>query len=177
MAPVVTAASVRLPSGLTSTALAGRQVTLSNPVDPLSVVTLRDSAVVNGRKSLTVYAAATRTFTTTSPAGRTATTRVDVLGRPIELTAPGITPVTFAYDARGNVTSTKQGARGTTYAYDAAGRVTQATDALGRSAAFAYDAAGRLTRQTLPGGRVIAYGYDAAGNLTSLTPPGTAGGV
>ena len=54
-----------------------RTVTLTDPNDPLSLASQTDTVTVNGRVGTTAYDAATRTFTTTSPAGRQAVTTID----------------------------------------------------------------------------------------------------
>lgn len=171
MAPVVTNTSIRLPSGLALTALSGRRVTLANASDPLSIQTLRDSSIVNGRLSLSVYNASQRQYTVTSPEGRVSTAQLNALGRVVSTAVAGLDPMTMSYDAKGNLISASQGTRTWQYAYDAAGRVTKATDPLTHNTSFAYDAAGRLTTQTLADGSTVAFAY-AAGNMTSVTPPG-----
>jgi len=61
---------------------ATRSVTLANPLDPMTLTSQTDSVVANGKTTTTVYSAATRRITTTSPQGRQAITTLDVKGRP-----------------------------------------------------------------------------------------------
>ncbi len=171
-APILTSGYVRLPSGTKYSVTAGRAATLSNPADPLSILTLRDSAIVNGQRWLSVYDAAQRTLSATSPMGRASTTTLTALGRVSQVALPGITALSATYDASGNLQQTSQGSRVWQYQHDAAGRVTRVTDPLLLSTSFAYDASGRLTTHTLANNQAITFTYDSSGNLASLTPPG-----
>jgi RHS repeat-associated protein len=171
-APVLKRAETRLPSGLTSIVIAGRRVRLTNVADPLSLDSLRDSVVVNGRRYLSQYSRANRTLLTTSPMGRTTTTVYDTAGRVVSATVPGIQTSTFSYDARGRLTQAQNGGRVSTFAYDAKGRLLSTTDPLNRRDSLFYDDADRLTRRVLPDGRAVTFAYDSAGNLTSVDPPG-----
>ena len=162
--------------GLTATLSAERTVNLANPNDPLSLTSLTDTVTLNGRTATSVYTAASRTTTGTSPAGRQSTAVTDLLGRPTQAQVPGLLPVSTSYDSHGRPSSTTQGsgadARTVSFSYNGSGYLDTVTDPLGRTASYAYDAAGRVITQTLPDGRQIHYGYDAKGNLISLTPPG-----
>jgi RHS repeat-associated protein len=169
--PVAKTFSIRLPSGLEATGRQVRTGTLSNPDDPFSLVTLRDSLIFNGRIATSVYDAATRTRTSTSPQGRQSVTKLDSTGRVIEERVTGVAPVKYNYGQRGFLTSVTQAGRVLQYDYDSTGQVKKITDPFGRTEQFLYDSAGRVVTQTLPDGRQILYGYDANGNLTSLTPP------
>ncbi len=155
-----------------SQARGGRTVALSNPRDPLSLVSQTDTVITNGRASTTTYDAATRTFTTTSAAGRQIVTTVDAQGRPLQTQASGMLPVVRTYDTHGRLATITQGARSTSFSYNPEGFLGSITDALSRTIGFQYDLAGRVTQQTLPDTRVIAFTYDANGNVTSITPPG-----
>lgn len=106
---------------------------------------------------------------------------------------PDGTSETFAYDARGNVTSRTDragqatlftyDARGnfirrtdpnglhTDFTYDASSRLTRIEDADGVSAQFVHDALDRIVRRTDGAGRHTDYAYDAAGRLTRATDP------
>ncbi|MBK1717696.1 RHS repeat-associated core domain-containing protein, partial [Thiocystis violacea] len=173
--PVMTETSLST-GGLTATSTASRAVSLATAGDPLSLLSLTETSTLNGRPAISHYDATSRTLTSTSPAGRSSSARLDPLGRVVEAQMPGIVPLNAAYDAQGRLASVSQGtgadARALSYAYDANGYLASVTDPLGREASFQYDLAGRVTTQTLPDGRQILYGYDAYGNLTSLTPPG-----
>jgi RHS repeat-associated protein len=175
-APYVDTATVIAPSGLKLTAGATRDVTLTDPNDPLSLTTLSETTTVNGRTSTTSYSAAARTWASTSPTGRQASVEVIDKGKPVLSRSFDLEAATFAYDARGRLTGITEGqganARTVTLGYDSQGYLNSITDPLGRSVTFTNDAVGRVTSQTLPDGRVINYQYDANGNLTALIPPG-----
>ena len=175
MSPVVTTSRLST-GGLTATLSASRTAILATAGDPLSLTKLTETATLNGRTTSSVYDAATKTLTATSPATRKSTVVLDALGRVIQAQVTGILPVNASYDAQGRLATVTQGtgadARTLGYAYDANGYLASVTDPLGRKVQFDYDLAGRVTTQTLPDGRQIHYGYDAKGNLTSLTPPG-----
>lgn len=175
--PIMASASLENTSGgLTMTASSTRAVVLSVPTDIFSLVSVTDTATVNGKTTTSVYDGATRTFTSTSPFGRSGTVTIDAFGRPTASTTPGLAATSATYDVRGRLETmtagTGGGARTTSFAYNSAGLVATITDPLGRAVSFEYDAAGRVTKQTLPGGSFVLFGYDANGNLTSLTPPG-----
>ena len=171
-APVTTALEVSTPGGLVSTQTASRTVTLSDPNDPLSLLTQTDTTALNGHTYSRVYDGASQTFTTTTPEGRQSTTLLDTQGRVVQQQVGGLTPIEFAYDSRGRLSLLAQGSRLSTLAYDAQGNLTSITDPLSRTLGFAYDGAGRVTQQSLPDGRVIQFSYDAKGNVTAITPPG-----
>jgi RHS repeat-associated protein len=164
--------SIRLPSGLTATITSGRRTVPPNPADPLSVTSQTDSTIVNGRVFRSTWTTQDRTITSRSPVGRTATRRLDAQGRVVEVSVPGLTPMTFDYDGRGRLLQIEQGARASAFTYNAAGRIATYTDAANRETQFLYDGADRLIRTTRPGNRTTAFGYDATGNATTITPPG-----
>jgi RHS repeat-associated protein len=170
--PIPNQVTTQTPGGLLETVTGGRRTVLSDAANPLSLVSALDSLVVNGRIFRSGYVAATRTFTATTPIGRSSTGRLDALGRLIEEAAPGITPVQYQYDAHGLLAQVSQGSRQRNYGYDARGRVATTTDALLRSSQYFYDASDRLTREVLADGREVLYAHDLNGNLQSLTPPG-----
>ncbi len=175
-APTTAKQTLRLPSGLESVLAATRTVTLADPADPTSLETMVDDVTVAGAKTTIAFDRATRTVTTTSPAGRTRTIALDALARPVRLEAPGLAPTAVTYDDRGRLAAITTGedaaARTLAFAYDATGRLQQVTDPLGRSVGYGYDDAGRLVASTFADGRVVGLGYDAAGLVTSIAPPG-----
>ncbi|WP_148667808.1 Ig-like domain-containing protein, partial [Mizugakiibacter sediminis] len=179
-APTAGNVTIKTPSGLTWSGGEARSVTLQTPSNLLSLSSLREIFTANGKTTTRDYDPVSRSWTTTSAAGRTATTTVDELDRPVKIAVAGVAPVAMAYDAAGRLLSASvsdgTATRTTTYAYyadgPAKGWLQSVTDPLGRTVSYQYDAAGRVTRKTLPDGAVIDFGYDANGNLTSLTPPG-----
>ncbi len=175
-APLLSTASVKLPSGLTSTTTTTRTAPLSNVNDFLSLTTLTETATVNGNLYKSVFDKASLTYTDTSAAGRITTTQVNSKNSPLQTAVSGLHPVAYGYDARGRLNRIEQGPtdalRATLISYNAQGTIDTLTDALNRTVSFDYDLTGRVTRKTLPDGRVLAYSYDANGNLTTITPPG-----
>ncbi len=174
-APVVTSTQVAT-GGQIAVTTRTRTAVLGEPGHPLSLVTLTDSATLNGRTATSVYDAANRRETTTSAAGRSSIQEIDAKGHTTLTQIGDLAPISYAYDSHGRLQDLTQGsgaeARITTFGYDGNGYLSSITDALGRQAAFGYDLAGRVTNQTLPDGRTIQYGYDAKGNQTAVTPPG-----
>jgi len=172
----ITQSATTTTGGLTSTLTAQRTVNLSDPNNLLSLTSQTDTVTLNGRTATSVYTAASRTATATSPMNRQSRVVTDLLGRPTQAQVGNLLPVNTSYDSHGRPSSTTQGsgadARTVGFSYNGDGYLDTVTDPLGRTVRYVYDAAGRVTTQTLPDGRQIQYGYDAKGNLTSLTPPG-----
>jgi RHS repeat-associated protein len=150
----------------------GRRVELTDTLDPLSLVSVVDTVVVNGRKFRSSYVAATRTLTSTTAEGRETVSVLDSLGRLVSQEISGLDSVTFVYDGQGLLTEAAQGARAWSFDYDALGRLQTATDPLSRADSLYYDLSDRVRKQVLADGDSILYGYDANGKLTSLAPPG-----
>lgn len=99
-------------------------------------------------------------------ADRTWTLSYDALGRPVKLTAPGVS-MTQTYDAAGRITAETGAGAGTpqnSFVYDLAGQLTQATNAAGTNT-FTYDDRGNLLTATGSGGSA-SFTYDADGLLT-----------
>jgi len=171
----ITKSATTTTGGLTANLTAQRTVSLSNPNNPLSLTNQTDTVTLNGRTATSVYTAASRTTTATSPMNRQSSVVTDLLGRPTQAQVGNLLPVNTRYDSHGRPSSTTQGsgadARTVGFSYNGDGYLDTVTDPLGRTVSYVYDAAGRVTTQTLPDGRQIQYGYDAKGNLTSLTPP------
>ncbi len=84
----------RQDTGRAYTKLQARAVTLGNPNDPLSLVTMTDTVSINGRNYTSVYTAASRTFTDTTPAGRQNFLTVDAQERVLHAQPLSILPVT-----------------------------------------------------------------------------------
>jgi RHS repeat-associated protein len=184
-APIVASQTVVLPSGLTQTRSTARIVTLSNPLDPLSVTAETDTNSINGKTWTNVFSAAQRTFTVTTPVGRTITTTVDAAGHPLQVSMPGIAASSMVYDPQGRLTTTTQGTflqggaqvpRTWTTAYDSLGYANSTTDPLSVATTTTNDALGRATTTLLPDGhggtRSLLASYDGDNDLTSLTLPG-----
>jgi RHS repeat-associated protein len=175
-APLTSLSNTTIPGALTLSTTFSRAVTLANPIDPLSLVTLNDSFSINGRNFTSNFTAATQTFVDTTPVGRQTTTMIDAQGRTTQQQIANLDPASFGYDTRGRLSTAAFGSganeRTFSLAYNADGFLSSLTDALNRVTSLAYDAAGRVTQQTLPDTRVIGFGYDANGNVTSITPPG-----
>jgi RHS repeat-associated protein len=162
-----------LPSGLSRTETQARVLTLSNPLDLSSLLTLENQSRVNDRLTRSVYNAASRIKTITSPAGRQNSVTTDPQGRPTRLERPGVEPIVLQYDARGRLLTSTQGTRVSTIAYDpVSGYAVSTTNGLAETTVASRDAFGRIVNRVLPDASAIAYGWDAAGNLTSVTPPG-----
>ena len=178
--PLMASVTIRTPSGLTWTGSQTRTATLQSPANLLSLLSFQETATVNGKTTKRQFDPATRTWTTTTAAGRSSTITVDNLDRPLTLAVPGVAPVTMSYDEAGHLRSAgmSDGAtsRTTSYQYYATGPakgwLQSVTDPLGRTVSYQYDAVGRVTAKLLPNGEQVRYGYDANGNLTSLTPAG-----
>jgi RHS repeat-associated protein len=170
-APVTTNQTIAMPSGLKATITGSRQVTLSNPADPLSVTAYTETESINGTSFRSTYTNSTRTLALTSPVGRTQTGTFDTSDRPVSVQVPGLNAVSLGYESHGLVSTMTSGTRQASFTYDDHQRLKTITDTLQRTTSFDYDAADRVTRQTLPDGRQIAFTYDADGNVTSVTPP------
>ena len=175
-APIENTVSITLPSNLTLTGSETQTVTLSNPTDPLSLVSLAGTSTISGRTFTSTYTASTKTFVTSTPEGRTSSFTIDTLGRMVSGQVSGLNGASMTYDANGRLATLTRGsgpsARSITFTYNSAGFVSSITDAIGRTAQFNDDAAGRVTNKVFPDSRTIDLTYDAAGNLATITPPG-----
>ncbi|MBL1263405.1 RHS repeat protein [Candidatus Methylomicrobium oryzae] len=160
--------------GLTANRTGQRTAVLSG--NTLSLVTLTETETLNGRTHTTVYDAASKTFTATSPAARQTRTVIDSQGRITETQMAGLLPVNRTYDPQGRLETLVQGSgadeRLVRFTYNPQGYLDSVTDPLGRQVKYEYDLAGRVTRQILPDHREILFDYDAGGNRVSLLPPG-----
>ena len=171
-APVLDSVRLASPGGLVAIMRARSRAVLSNPGDPLSLVTKTDSVSLNGQWTVSSYTAATRAMVQTSPQGRQLSGRLDAKGRLEQAQVAGLDSATFSYDAQGRLSQEKVGGRTWTYSYDTRGRLLSTQDPIGRRDSLFYDQADRLIRRVLPGGRELAFSYDSSGNLISVTPPG-----
>lgn len=175
LAPTLASYTRITPSTLSRTVTETRTATLSSPTDPLSLLTLTDKTIVNGRTWTKTYQSATSTLTRSSPVGRQIVSTLNGRGRLASRQLAGLTAESFSYDAKGRLVTaargTGGGARTATLAYNPQGFLDHLTDPVGRTASFVYDAAGRVISQTLPGSLTVGLGYDASGNPTALTMP------
>jgi YD repeat-containing protein len=126
-APIAATQTVKSPAGLTQTTTASETVSLSDPANPLSVISITESTSVNGQAWISAYSAATHTITDTSPVGRTTSTALDTRGRVSQVQLNGLAPTKYSYDARGALTSIVESpdtdARMTSLAYDQSGNL------------------------------------------------------
>ncbi|MEK2646620.1 RHS repeat domain-containing protein [Bdellovibrio sp. BCCA] len=170
---------VRQPSGiiqkmgtLNRSATFSHSASLSDVNDPFSIITLNTQQTVNSRTYGNVFSGSSKTWTNTTPEGRTTALAVDIFQKPTSIQIGNLTPLALQYDSWGRLVSTTQGSRTTEYTYDSKGFVAQVKNALLQITSYGYDLAGRVTTVTLPDNRVIAYAYDGNGRVTSITPPG-----
>ncbi|HEX5689185.1 MAG TPA: hypothetical protein VFX76_04250, partial [Roseiflexaceae bacterium] len=150
---------------------ANRTLSLQDPFDVRSMRSRTESVTINGQTTTTVFDVASRTFTTTSPAGARSVTTLDAKSRVVREETTNLAPREYAYDAQGRVIALLEGtgaeARTTTFSYNAQGLLASTTDALGGATTYTYDDAGRLLTRTQPTGHSSSWSYDAAGNLVS----------
>jgi RHS repeat-associated protein len=167
---------VNTPGGLKLTLAIMSQAVLTDPANLLSLVSLTQSAQVNGRTHTSTYDAGQRLWTHSSAGGRTRQVWLDAQGRPVQEQITGLEAVRVTYDGRGRAATVATGAgaleRIFTMTYGADGNLATVGDPVGGTTGYGYDTGGRMTSQTLPGGRVVALTYDGNGNVTSVTPPG-----
>ena len=165
-----------------------RTVTLSNPLDLLSVVSATRTITINqdpSRRFVRAYTTVpARSVTLTPPTGRedrTRTLTLDATGRVVSDTPGGLAPIQYSYDASfpGSLDRVTRGsgpeARSLTLEYDARRRVRRLIDSEAASGdvELRYDAADRIDRLVLPGtNREVFLEHDASGNPTAVTPPG-----
>ena len=164
--------TTRSPSGLTATTTRTRTAVLADPGDPLSVQTFAIATTTNGRTRTTSYNAATRTVTSTSPAGRQYITTLDIHGLPVRVERAGLLPVIKSYNALGQLTGITRGTRTSTLSYDSSGLLASMLHPNGGSTTYGYDAVGRLTSMTMPGSRTVSFSFSDEGRLLGVTPPG-----
>jgi RHS repeat-associated protein len=167
--------STTLPSGLISTQSSSRTVTLSDPNNPLSLVSQSSTTTSNGRATTTIFNAGAKTYTSTSPAGRVTVRTIDAKGRTTRVQVGDLTPADIGYDAQGRLAIVTQGSRGSLNQYfpsgAAAGYLQGSTDPLSQTTDYTRDALGRVLTETLAS-ITTATTWDAAGNLKTVTPPG-----
>jgi RHS repeat-associated protein len=169
--------TTRTPSGLTQVETTTRDYTGLNPADVLAFNNQTTRTVLNGRTWTTSYNKSNRTFTTTSPVGRSSTRVIDSLGRTTRTQVAGLgTPTDFIYDGSGRLQRIQQGGRTTTNTYfpngtASAGYLAGTTDPVLDVTSYTRDALGRTLTETRAGA-ATAFGWDPLNNLTNVTPPG-----
>ncbi|HVQ00198.1 MAG TPA: RHS repeat-associated core domain-containing protein [Candidatus Thermoplasmatota archaeon] len=179
-APIQKRTTIRTPDGLTYDETRNLTVTLTDPLDPLSLSSLTDTRTINGRTYTSVYDAATRQIVTSSPLGRQLFTAIDTQGRVVK--GPDTCcfyPVQYVYDTRGRLKTITNGpgdnpAVDRVYGinYDSRGFLESIVDPLGQVIRLESDPAGRIKKQIGKSGHETLYTYDANGNMTAITPPG-----
>jgi RHS repeat-associated protein len=176
-APLAKSFSKSSPAGLLLQGTTTRAVTLSNPIDPLSIQTVNTQVTINAQTFSELYTAATNSSVLTSPLGRTVTKTFDSLGRLLSLTVPGFHALVYHYDSFGRLDYVSQGTgsaeRRASISYNPQSYADTVVDPLLQTTSFSYDLVGRLTQQALPNGEQIGFGYDPSGNLSTLSPPQT----
>jgi len=167
---------ITTPGGLVSTTEKARWATLSDPDDPLSLLTETEAITQNGRSTTKIYRASNRTLTATSAEGRSRSIVFDEKGRITRTQLGDLFPVAYAYDDQGRLHTITEGeageARASTIEYGTDGFVESLTDTEMRQSTYETDEVGRVLEQQLPDGRVVGLSYDFNGNLTGVTPPG-----
>jgi RHS repeat-associated protein len=93
----------------------------------------------------------------------------DPLNRPIRITYPDASVVTFTYDKLSQLTSATNVNGTVSFIYDNVGRVTSATDIWGQIINYTYDANDRRTKISLGGSILATYAYDQLNRLTKIT--------
>ena len=175
-AAIETTHSTTTPGSKIRTTEMARTTTLSNPQNPLSLTAFHQTMKVNNRSFVLDFDNTKKTFTTASPLNRQLVTKVNALGRPVQVTAGNLAPRNLAYDTDGRLDSITTGtgaqARSTAFGYNTDGYPAAMMNALGQIARYRYDLVGRLSLVTSPGGKATAFAYNEIGQLTSITPPG-----
>ena len=167
---------VDTPGGLSLVTSEARAVTMSDPLNLLSLTSQTDTTTINGQNYTRSFNASNKTFTLTTPSGRSTASTIDSLGRTTASQTPGLYPTSYTYDSHGRLAAVATGTgtdmRTATLSYNSGGLLSALTDPLGRVTGFQYDAAGRVVSKIAPDGSVTSFTHDGDGNLTSITPPG-----
>jgi len=99
----------------------------------------------------------------------------DSQGRPLTISGPDGSLVTFFYDAAGprTITARVDATQSTTMSltYDSRGKLATITDGRGKVTTRSYTAAGDLASVTDPLGKVTTYAYDSMGRVLTVTDP------
>jgi RHS repeat-associated protein len=206
-APLATKRTITMPGAapdggaVTETVASTRTVVLSNPGDPLSLVSQTDTVQVNSFKATTsTYYADGGVVVSTSPEGRTTVTYLNQpgqkgAGQPAEtfttglsaggaMQAPEVAPTWFQYNDAGLLVGTQQGTfpadggipRQWSKTYDPQGYVQSVTDPTDASTTYNNDLTGHALDTYLPGApdggvRDVKVVYDGDGNPQKVTLP------
>lgn len=166
---------IETPSGLRSEITHSYSAEPAGASAPADLQRWTETTNVNGRAFVLAFDAASRTFESRTPMGRSAAMQVDAQRRPLSLQVPGLADLDYHYDARGRLEAVRQSdgtqTREYRFGYDANGYLASVTDPLERTVGIHNDRDGRPTRLTLPDLREIALDVDASGNVTALTTP------
>src|SRR5205807_1291973 len=108
-APIAKSDTIATPGGLNFVINRARSVTLSDPLNPLSLTAQNDTATINGNTFTSAFSASTRQFTLTSAESRQAFRTIDSIGRVTSSQIVGLNATTYGYDTRGRLSSTSQG--------------------------------------------------------------------
>ncbi|MBY6204518.1 RHS repeat-associated core domain-containing protein [Halomonas denitrificans] len=126
------------------------------------------------RTTVSTFDAALRTWTVSTPTGRTSSRTLDAWAREIAVERRSDAPVTWIRDGEGRITAQTRGAgpnaRTTTFTYDGPYAVAW-TDAVGRTTTVTRDAHGRVLSITRPDGEIEVTDRDAHGNLVTVVAP------
>ncbi len=169
LAPYAARHVVRFPSGLSRTV----ENTWSANVDATgAILSLNGERRTSDGITRTTFDGPSRTWTTTTPAGRTFTAMLDAEGRLVRSQLPGLPATDRVYDARSRLASAKTGGRRTTLGYGPGGALASVEDALGRRVGIERDGTLRATGFVHTDGARSAYAWSAMNDLTQVTPPG-----
>lgn len=126
------------------------------------------------RTTSSTYDAGLRTWSVSTPSGRTSTRVLDAWAREIAVDRLSDAPVAWVRDDQGRITSQTRGlgpdARTTSYTYDGPYAASW-TDAVGRTTTVDRDAHGRVLSITRPDGEIEVTDRDAHGNLITVIAP------
>jgi RHS repeat-associated protein len=179
--PIAKSNIIRTPSGLTSVTIKERTVTLTDPNNPLSLVSLTDTSQINGNTYTSTFDASLGKLTFRTPEGRETVGILDSHGRLVQIERTGLAPLSYTYDGRGRIVTITKGmgvnARITIRGYNIFptddGLLDRITDPELSTLNFTeYDEAGRLRTVELPDGNFIRLNYNANGKIIDLQPPG-----
>jgi RHS repeat-associated protein len=145
----------------------------------VSTTTPATTAAPDGAMTTTTYDPDGNQLTSTDPDGVTTTWTYSPVGSPTTVSYSGSSthPVSYTYDADGQLTGMTDGTGTSSYSYDSFGELISAEDGAGQTVGYAYDPDRDVTGITYPlpsaatwaSTDTVTYGYDHADRLTSLT--------